>query len=299
MMLLQRSLLPVSTPKNDDNSPKPRASQVKKGPTAPPRPDFFANLKARSSSVQKIAAGQPAGAAPESPADAVADKIELISLSAIEPNPDQPRQTATPEEDAELAADIKERGLLQPIIVRPVKGESGRYELVAGERRCRAARRAGLAQVPVIVRNYDDREARTVAAIENLQRKDLDPLDEARYFKFLADEYNLSNRQIAEGLHKSASYVDQRLRLLQNDRVKNTHVLDNSQTRVAEASPRQPAPEEKPWKFRPREWEKLRFTLNSARGGIRQVSKEQKKELKMTIRDLRADLEALEKELDA
>lgn len=278
----------MSTPDKSDTAAKTKTARATKSAAAP-RPDFFANLKARSSSMQKIAAGQPVETAEEKTNDGNPETIEMITLSAIEPNPDQPRQTATPEQDAELAADIRERGILQPVIVRPLGGAGGRYELVAGERRCRAARLAGLEQIPAIVRPYDDREARTVAAIENLQRQNLEPHDEARYFKFLADEYNLSNRQIAEGLHKSASYVDQRMRLLQNDRVKNTHLLHDSQ--AAESSPR------KPWKYRPREWEKLKTTLAGARGSLQQIPAWQKKEIQRTIAELKDELEALEKEL--
>ena len=280
----------MSMPNKPDTTTKTKTTRASKN-AAPPRPDFFANLKARSSSMQKIAAGQSDETAQEKLSDGAAETIEMITLTAIEPNPDQPRQTATPEQDAELAADIRERGILQPVIVRPLGGAGGRYELVAGERRCRAARVAGLEQIPAIVRPYDDREARTVAAIENLQRQNLEPLDEARYFKFLADEYNLSNRQIAEGLHKSASYVDQRMRLLQNDRVKNTHLLHDSQ----ESRPHVV----KPWKFRPREWEKLKRTLTGARGSLQGVTARQKKELQRTIADLKDELEALEKELKA
>lgn len=277
----------MSTP---DNSAKPKATRAPKT-TTPPRPDFFASLKARSNNVQKIAAGQSVDEAEEKAADSNTETIEMITLAAIEPNPDQPRQTATPDQDAELAADIRERGILQPIIVRPLGGAGGRYELVAGERRCRAARLAGLEQVPAIVRPYSDREARTVAAIENLQRQNLEPLDEARYFKFLADEYNLSNRQIAEGLHKSASYVDQRMRLLQPDRVKNTQLLHASQDNPLQVP--------KIWKYRPREWEKLKTTLAEARSSWQQVPAKQKRELQRTVAELKAELEALEKELRA
>jgi ParB/RepB/Spo0J family partition protein len=280
----------VSTPNKPDTETKAKTTRATKS-AAPSRPDFFASLKARSSNMQKIAAGQSDETAEEISSDSTAETIEMITLSAIEPNPDQPRQAATTEQDAELAADIRERGILQPVIVRPLGGAGGRFELVAGERRCRAARLAGLEQIPAIVRLYDDREARTVAAIENLQRQNLEPLDEARYFKFLADEYNLSNRQIADGLHKSASYVDQRMRLLQNDRVKNTHLLHDSQEDDLSAL--------KPWKYRPREWERLKTTLTGARAGLRQVTARQKKELQKTIAELKDELEALEKELKA
>ncbi len=283
----------MSTPNKPDTTSKVKTSKSGKGALASARPDFFANLKARSGNMQKIAAGQPTEVE-EKPDGERAEVIELIRLAAIEPNPDQPRQTASPQEDAELAADIKERGLLQPVIVRPLGGPGGRYELVAGERRCRAARQAGLTQVPAIVRQYDDREARTVAAIENLQRKDLEPFDEARYFKFLADEYNLSNRQIAEGLHKSPSYVDQRLRLLQTERVKNTHLLNDSQIEPPSAAE---AALNRPWKYRPREWEKLKVTLTTARGSLKQVPPRQKAEIQRTIAELKSELEALEQEL--
>lgn len=274
----------MSTPDKADTS-KTKTTRASKN--APVRPDFFANLKARSSNMQKIAFGQPAEI--EENGDGNPETIVLLTLSAIEPNPNQPRQAATSEQDEELAADIRERGILQPVIVRPLGGAGGRYELVAGERRCRAAKLAGLEQIPALVRPYDDREARTVAAIENLQRQNLEPQDEARYFKFLADEYNLSNRQIAEGLHKSASYVDQRMRLLQADRVKNTQLLHASQEDVSSAV--------RPWKYRPREWERLKTILTGARGSLQSVPVKQKKELQKTLADLRHELDALETEL--
>ncbi len=162
-----------------------------------------------------------------------AEKIELLTFDSILPNPNQPRKEFVEDEDNELAADIKERGVLQPIIVRPAPRMVGKYQLVAGERRTRAAKAAGLVTIPAIVKEYNDKEARTVAAIENLQRKNLQPLEEASYFEFLAQEYNLSNRDIAQLVHKSPSYVDQRFRLLTAERVKSTHMLQDSQPKVS------------------------------------------------------------------
>ena len=199
-------------------------------PKRPPAPtvDFFASLKARANTVQQMTGNneQPDG-------DNQAEKIEMLTLDSILPNPNQPRKEFLEDEDNELAADIKEHGILQPIIVRPAPGLTGKYQLVAGERRARAAKVAGLVTIPAIIKDYNDKEARTVAAIENLQRKNLQPLEEASYFEFLAQEYNLSNRDIAQLVHKSASYVDQRFRLLTAERVKSTHMLQDSQPKVS------------------------------------------------------------------
>jgi ParB/RepB/Spo0J family partition protein len=212
-------------------------SNKKPDATTKATPDFFAGLKDRAGGLQKLAAttSKPA------PGNE-GEKIENLPINMILPNPDQPRRILSEQDDNELMEDIRERGVLQPIIVCPAGGKPGRYVLVAGQRRLRASGMAGNVTIPAIVRNYTELEARTVAAIENLQRKDLDEVDEARYFQFLSKTYNLSNRQIAKLIHKSPSYVDQRMRLLQtNERVKNTQTLQNSQLPVEEANPQEPA----------------------------------------------------------
>jgi ParB/RepB/Spo0J family partition protein len=248
--------------------------------SGPSSVDFFASLKAKASNAQKLAED---GANGEE-----AEKIEMLPLHQIQPNPDQPRRAETPEADAELAEDIKERGILQPIIVRRVNDH---YELVAGERRSRAAQMAGLTTIPAIVKNYSDKEARTVAAIENLQRQDLEELDEARYFQFLAAEYNLSNRDIAQLIHKSPSYVDQRMRALkvaEENCVKNTQKLQTSQ---------EGEPPLKLWKYRAKDWEKFRSTVEQARANAGQVSPQEREILLQSVQELKQELARLENHL--
>lgn len=143
--------------------------------------------------------------------DALADG--WASIDSISPNPLQPRELFNEAALDELAASIREKGLLQPLIVR--RSSEGRYQLIAGERRFRAAQRAGLARVPVIVRDADDGEALELALIENLQREDLNPLEEARAFQRLADQFRLLHEEIAIRVGKSRSTVTNSVRLLQ------------------------------------------------------------------------------------
>jgi ParB family chromosome partitioning protein len=142
--------------------------------------------------------------------DSKNNKALIVSLEKIRPNPNQPRKVQDNERDQELTENIKEHGVLEPILVREI--EEGGYEIVAGERRWRAAGAAGLKQVPVIVKDYDNKQAQFVSVIENLQRLDLDPLDEAHYFKFLIDNYNYSYRDIARMINRSHGYVNERMR---------------------------------------------------------------------------------------
>lgn len=138
----------------------------------------------------------------------------LVNIDLIEPNPNQPRRYIDDARLEELSADIKARGILQPPIVRPL--EDGKYQLVVGERRYRAAKMAGLKEIPVLVNDLNDEDARIVSLVENIQREDLDFADEARYFGMLHDEYKYSIRDIAALVNKSKSYVDSRLTLLKN-----------------------------------------------------------------------------------
>jgi len=114
----------------------------------------------------------------------------------------------------ELAADIKEHGILQPLLARPHPQERGRYQIAAGERRWRAARIAGLTQVPCIERDMDDDAMERLALVENVQRADLDPVDEAYVYKRLIERLGLSVRDVAASVHKDHSYVVQRLLLI-------------------------------------------------------------------------------------
>ena len=139
-------------------------------------------------------------------------RIETLPLREIEPDPDQPRKTFDDETLAELSASIAEHGLLQPIAVRPKP--SGGYLIVAGERRWRASRMAGLTEVPVIVKDVTDGQAMELALVENLQREDLDPVEEASGIRELMTRCDLTQEQAARKLGKSRSALANSLRLL-------------------------------------------------------------------------------------
>src|SRR2546430_4454168 len=136
--------------------------------------------------------------------------VRDIPLEKVIPNPGQPRMTWHEDTLAELAASIREHGVLQPILVRPSGDE---YEIIAGERRWRASKLAGKETIPAIVERFDDATALEIALIENLQREDLSPLDEAVIYKKMTDELGYSLRQLAGKLGKDKGYVENRLRL--------------------------------------------------------------------------------------
>ena len=138
-----------------------------------------------------------------------------VPIELIRPNPDQPRSHFAEAELEELAASIRNKGLLQPILVRPSPGAPGEYQIVAGERRWRAAQRAGLQSAPVLVRELSDLETLEAALIENLQRADLNPLEEAAAYETLMTTGGLTQEQVAEAVGKSRSHVANTLRLLQ------------------------------------------------------------------------------------
>ncbi len=139
--------------------------------------------------------------------------LRLIPVTDIEPLPGQPRTSFDDEALDALASSIAARGVIQPIIVRPIAG--GRYQLVAGERRWRAAQRARLHEIPAIVRDLDQREVMAIALIENLQREDLNPVEEARAYQSLADNEDMTQAEIAKLVDKSRSHVANFQRLLQ------------------------------------------------------------------------------------
>lgn len=142
-----------------------------------------------------------------------------VPVDALQPGRYQPRQHVFEESLAELADSIREQGILQPLVVRrlesdPTGAPSGRYEIVAGERRWQAAKMAGLTVVPVIVRNLDDQSALAVALIENLQREDLNPIDQAESLHRLAAEFRLTHEEVAKAVGRSRATVSNLLRLL-------------------------------------------------------------------------------------
>ena len=143
------------------------------------------------------------------------NRVDLsLPIEKIQPNPDQPRRMFSDDNLAELAASIKAKGIIQPLIVRKSSKVSGTYEIVAGERRWRAAQLAQLHELPVLVREFDDVEVLEIAIIENIQRSDLNPVEEAAGYKQLMDKFGHTQEKLAEALGKSRSYIANLLRLL-------------------------------------------------------------------------------------
>jgi ParB-like partition proteins len=142
----------------------------------------------------------------------MSEKIQEIKISDITPNPYQPRKTFNQEKIQELADSIKNNGLLQPIILR--KSDLLGYELLAGERRLRAAKLAGMTHIPAIVRQMNDQEMLFLSIIENLQREDMSPIEEAKSYQNIINKTNCSHDELAKELGKSRSYISNMLRLL-------------------------------------------------------------------------------------
>ena len=154
-----------------------------------------------------------AGAADSAAAPQVSTSgLASLPVGSIEPHPDQPRRHFDEDALSELAASIEARGVIQPVIVRPLAG--GRYQLVAGERRWRAAQRAQVHEIPAIVRDLAERDVMALALIENIQREDLNPVEEARAYHRLADREGLTQADIARMVDKSRSHVANMQRLL-------------------------------------------------------------------------------------
>lgn len=135
-------------------------------------------------------------------------------IELIRRNPDQPRKSFSDDEIEELAASIREKGVLQPLLVRPAPGAPGEFQIVAGERRWRASQRAGLKSVPTLVRDFDDLEVLEVAVIENVQRADLNPVEEAQGYKSLLERFGRTQDAVAKAVGKSRSHIANALRLL-------------------------------------------------------------------------------------
>ncbi|MDG4718586.1 MULTISPECIES: ParB/RepB/Spo0J family partition protein [Thalassospira] len=139
---------------------------------------------------------------------------QLIAITDLKPSPFQPRSNFDDEAIDDLAASIREKGIIQPILVRASSTGETRYEIIAGERRWRAAQRAQLHEVPVLVRDFDDRETAEIALIENLQRQDLSPLEEAEGYNRLMNEFSHTQEALGQALGKSRSHIANSLRLL-------------------------------------------------------------------------------------
>lgn len=139
-------------------------------------------------------------------------QVSKLKIALIDPKSDQPRKNFDRDALEELAASIAENGLLQPILVRECGG--GRYQIIAGERRFRASKIAGLTEIPAIVMDKDDRKVAEIALIENIQREDLNPIEEAMAFRSLSEEYGLTQEELSAKIGKSRSAVANSLRLL-------------------------------------------------------------------------------------
>ncbi len=173
------------------------------------RPDFRAAAARRLSEERELSPAIVSLLSPDSPTRSVG--VRIVPVDHIEPNPQQPRLVFNQETLDELAASIREHGVLQPILVRPIGPNT--YELIAGERRWRASKQAGLDTIPALIEEIDDDTALEISIIENLQREDISPLDEASMFDRMVTEHGYSIRKLADKLGKDKGYVENRLRL--------------------------------------------------------------------------------------
>ena len=156
----------------------------------------------------------------EKPGEEANDSIKMVRISLLEPNKNQPRREFDQTKLLELASNIAQHGVLQPILVRPM--ENGGYQIVAGERRWRASRLAELKEVPVYIKDLTDFQVAQVALVENLQRENLNPVEEAEAYNRLCEEFRMTHEDIARTVGKSRSQISNSLRLLKlSDEVKN------------------------------------------------------------------------------
>jgi ParB family chromosome partitioning protein len=173
------------------------------------RPDFRAAAARRLSEDRELSPAIVSLLGSDGPVRSVG--VRIVAIDRIEPNPEQPRLAFDQATLDELAASIREHGVLQPILVRPLDGT--RFQLIAGERRWRASRLAGLDTIPALIEEIDDDTALEIAIIENLQREDLSPLDEAAMYDRMVREHGYSIRKLADKLGKDKGYIENRLRL--------------------------------------------------------------------------------------
>jgi ParB family chromosome partitioning protein len=165
-------------------------------------------LAALIGDIERPAAQSAAAEQPKVAAD------RTVPIEFLAPNPRNPRRNFDDAELSDLAQSIREHGIVQPVVARPAPEQAGRYEIIAGERRWRAAQRAGLTEIPVIVRDVNDRIALELAIVENVQRADLNPVEEAQGYQQLIDEHNYTQADLGNIIGKSRSHVANTLRLL-------------------------------------------------------------------------------------
>lgn len=192
------------------NAPIPPVAQpVARAPIEPPRNVF--ELPVTSAPQSPAAAAPPVTASAPTPTSAN-DGPRALPIDLVQRNPQQPRKHFDEGDLTDLANSIRTHGVLQPILVRPIPG--GKYEIVAGERRWRAAQRAGLHAIPAVVRELNEVEVLEIAIVENVQRTDLNPLEEAQGFQALIDRFGRTQQEIADAVGKSRPHIANMLRLL-------------------------------------------------------------------------------------
>jgi ParB family chromosome partitioning protein len=140
--------------------------------------------------------------------------LDFVAIELLEPNPFQPRKHFSKDSLRDLSNSIKDRGILQPIIVRPKKNKANAWQIIAGERRWRAAQLVGLHEVPVYIKNVKDEEVAIIALIENIQREDLSPIEEAKGYKKVMQKFSITQEELAVTMRRSRSYVANFIRLL-------------------------------------------------------------------------------------
>jgi ParB family chromosome partitioning protein len=197
-------------------TPAPASEPAGQGAAASPAPYLHAVPKADPPPAAiEPRAEAPAPAAPSVHGESAAEAgVKLIPIEKITPNPNQPRRHFSDAELNELADSIKTHGVLQPILVRPALRQPGQYEIVAGERRWRAAQRAGVHALPCVIRELDEVEVLEIGIIENVQRADLNPLEEAQGYQTLISQFGRTQQDIADVVGKSRPYIANLLRLL-------------------------------------------------------------------------------------
>jgi len=194
----------------------PATNETRPAPVEPPRNVFelpVTNAQPQSPAPTPAPVA-PVAAAPAAPAQAAAstDGPRSLPIDLVQRNPQQPRRTFDEGELNELSNSIRTHGVLQPILVRPIA--DGKYEIVAGERRWRAAQRAGLHTIPAVIREFNEVEVLEIAIVENVQRTDLNPIEEAQGFQALIDRFGRTQEDIAEAVGKSRPHIANMLRLL-------------------------------------------------------------------------------------
>ena len=142
------------------------------------------------------------------------EQVHIVKITQVEPNKDQPRKNFSEDELQELSDSIKQVGLINPIIVQDRKSDKDHYMIIAGERRWRASRMAGLTEIPIVIRHYTDKEIVEISLIDNLQRTDLNPIEEALTYKKLLDDFGMKQDEVAERVSKSRTAVANSVRLL-------------------------------------------------------------------------------------